>query len=90
MSLTLRDRRLVFHHATQTIAYGIDKQFCHRKGRNNSLTAKPGEPGSPWAIGSEEGGHKAVEMGKQVYERGREVVDEAREVVERGRRFVRG
>src|SRR4029453_17161170 len=23
----------------------------HRKGRNNSLTAQPGEPGSPWAIG---------------------------------------
>ncbi|MEW6581439.1 MAG: alpha-1,4-glucan--maltose-1-phosphate maltosyltransferase [Actinomycetota bacterium] len=32
----------------------------HRKGRNNSPTAKPGEPGSPWAIGSPEGGHTAV------------------------------
>jgi starch synthase (maltosyl-transferring) len=32
----------------------------HRKGRNNSLTAAPGEPGSPWAIGGEEGGHDAV------------------------------
>jgi starch synthase (maltosyl-transferring) len=32
----------------------------HRKGRNNSLTAKPGEPGSPWAIGGAEGGHDAV------------------------------
>jgi starch synthase (maltosyl-transferring) len=31
-----------------------------RKGRNNSLTAAPGDPGSPWAIGSEEGGHTAV------------------------------
>jgi starch synthase (maltosyl-transferring) len=31
-----------------------------RKGKNNSLTAKPGEPGSPYAIGSEEGGHTAV------------------------------
>jgi starch synthase (maltosyl-transferring) len=31
-----------------------------RKGRNNSPTAAPGEPGSPWAIGSEEGGHKSV------------------------------
>src|SRR5206468_5976316 len=31
----------------------------HRKGANNQ-PAKPGEPGSPWAIGSEEGGHKAV------------------------------
>lgn len=31
-----------------------------RKGRNNTLTAKPGEPGSPWAIGDSTGGHKAV------------------------------
>jgi starch synthase (maltosyl-transferring) len=35
----------------------------HRKGRNNSLTVKPGDPGSPWAIGSPEGGHTAVEPG---------------------------
>ena len=34
--------------------------LSHRKGKNNSPTAKPGEPGSPWAIGSETGGHKAV------------------------------
>jgi starch synthase (maltosyl-transferring) len=33
----------------------------HRKGRNNRLVAKPGDPGSPWAIGSEDGGHTAVE-----------------------------
>ena len=33
----------------------------NRKGRNNSVTAEPGEPGVPWAIGSEAGGHKAVE-----------------------------
>ncbi|MGE0588338.1 MAG: alpha-1,4-glucan--maltose-1-phosphate maltosyltransferase [Cyclobacteriaceae bacterium] len=32
----------------------------NRKGGNNSTTSKPGEPGSPWAIGSDEGGHKAV------------------------------
>ncbi len=31
-----------------------------RKGRNNNVTALPGEPGSPWAIGSKEGGHKAI------------------------------
>jgi starch synthase (maltosyl-transferring) len=34
-----------------------------RKGRNNSLTPEPGDPGSPWAIGSDEGGHTAVEPG---------------------------
>lgn len=31
-----------------------------RKGKNNSTTAQPGEPGSPWAIGSELGGHKDI------------------------------
>jgi starch synthase (maltosyl-transferring) len=31
-----------------------------RKGRNNSVTAEPGDVGSPWAIGSELGGHTAV------------------------------
>ena len=31
-----------------------------RKGRNNALVAAPGDPGSPWAIGSDEGGHTAV------------------------------
>lgn len=32
----------------------------HRKGRNNQTTAAKGDPGSPWAIGSKEGGHDAV------------------------------
>lgn len=32
----------------------------HRKGRNNALTAEPGDPGSPYAIGSAEGGHDAI------------------------------
>jgi starch synthase (maltosyl-transferring) len=32
----------------------------HRKGANNSTKAGPDEPGSPWAIGSEEGGHKSI------------------------------
>lgn len=31
-----------------------------RKGKNNRLHAEPGEPGSPWGIGSPEGGHTAV------------------------------
>ncbi len=33
----------------------------NRKGRNNSTTCEPGEPGVPYAIGSKHGGHKAVE-----------------------------
>jgi starch synthase (maltosyl-transferring) len=32
----------------------------YRKGRNNTLTAAPGDHGSPWAIGGVEGGHDAV------------------------------
>jgi len=32
----------------------------HRKGSNNRPTAAPDEPGSPWAIGAEDGGHKGV------------------------------
>ena len=31
-----------------------------RKGRNNAVTAKAGDVGSPWAIGGPEGGHKSI------------------------------
>ena len=31
-----------------------------RKGRNNTLTPAEGDPGSPWAIGSADGGHDAL------------------------------
>ncbi len=36
----------------------IGTQF--RKGKNNSVTAEDGDVGSPWAIGSAEGGHKSI------------------------------
>jgi starch synthase (maltosyl-transferring) len=32
----------------------------HRKGRNNTVVAGPNDTGSPWAIGSQEGGHKSI------------------------------
>lgn len=32
----------------------------HRKGVNNATTAEEGDPGSPWAIGAKEGGHKSI------------------------------
>jgi len=32
----------------------------NRKGKNNNVKAAAGEPGSPWAIGSDEGGHKSL------------------------------
>ena len=31
-----------------------------RKGRNNTLEARPSDPGSPWAIGGPEGGHDSI------------------------------
>jgi starch synthase (maltosyl-transferring) len=34
--------------------------YSHRKGKNNSLTAGPLDPGVPWAIGNESGGHDAI------------------------------
>ena len=39
----------------------------NRKGRNNNVTAGKGDPGSPWAIGSPDGGHTAIhpELGTQ-------------------------
>ena len=36
----------------------IGEQF--RKGRNNALEAAPDDVGSPWAIGSSDGGHKSL------------------------------
>jgi len=56
----------------------------NRKGRNNSIACEPGDPGVPWAIGSEAGGHKAVEpslgtladfdwLQKEVRKRGMEI-----------------
>jgi starch synthase (maltosyl-transferring) len=55
----------------------IGRQF--RKGKNNSLTAEPGEPGSPYAIGGEEGGHKAVHPELGTIEDFRRLVDAAAE-----------
>jgi starch synthase (maltosyl-transferring) len=34
--------------------------MAFRKGYNNAVTAEPGNPGSPWAIGGEAGGHKDI------------------------------
>jgi starch synthase (maltosyl-transferring) len=36
----------------------VGKSF--RKGKNNTVEAAPGDEGSPWAIGSAEGGHTAI------------------------------
>jgi starch synthase (maltosyl-transferring) len=34
--------------------------YTGRKGKKNTLQPFPGDPGSPWAIGSSEGGHKSI------------------------------
>jgi len=62
-----------FKHCEERLPYIADMGFdvlylppihpigtTHRKGKNNSAVGEPGDPGSPWAIGSQEGGHKAV------------------------------
>ncbi len=51
----------------------------HRKGKNNALTAAPGDVGSPWAIGSSEGGHKSVHLQLGSLEDFRSLVAKARE-----------
>lgn len=51
---------------------------AHRKGPNNSLKAGPDDPGSPYAIGSAEGGHDAVHPQLGSMEDFRELVDAAR------------
>jgi len=50
----------------------------HRKGRNNATTPEPGDPGSPWAIGAKEGGHKAIHPELGTLEDFRELVAEAK------------
>lgn len=49
-----------------------------RKGRNNSLNAQPGDPGSPWAIGAREGGHKSIHPELGTLDDFRTLVSEAR------------
>jgi starch synthase (maltosyl-transferring) len=51
----------------------------HRKGKNNSREAIAGEPGSPWAIGSKDGGHKAVHPELGTMEDFRQLVRAAKE-----------
>ncbi|AKV00723.1 Alpha-amylase [Labilithrix luteola] len=49
-----------------------------RKGPNNTLTAGPNDPGSPWAIGAAEGGHKSIHPELGTLEDFRRLVREAR------------
>lgn len=49
-----------------------------RKGKNNNPACSPREPGSPWAIGASEGGHKAVHPELGTLEDFRRLVGQAR------------
>jgi starch synthase (maltosyl-transferring) len=51
-----------------------------RKGRNNNPESQPGDCGSPWAIGSAEGGHKAIHPELGTLEDFRSFVAKAREL----------
>jgi len=53
--------------------------FTKRKGRNNSVTSEPGDPGVPYAIGSKFGGHKDVEPELGTMEDFEWLVDEIRQ-----------
>ena len=52
----------------------------NRKGRNNALKAEPGDPGSPYAIGAEEGGHDAIHPELGTFDDFRAFVDAAKVV----------
>ena len=51
-----------------------------RKGPNNTLDPGPDDPGSPWAIGSAEGGHTAIAPELGTLDDFRRFVSEARDV----------
>ncbi len=51
----------------------------NRKGRNNSLTAGPNDPGSPYGIGSQDGGHDAIHPELGTFEDFRRLVEAAKE-----------
>ncbi|GAB2727025.1 alpha-1,4-glucan--maltose-1-phosphate maltosyltransferase [Nocardioides pakistanensis] len=52
----------------------------NRKGPNNTLVTEEGDPGSPWAIGSDEGGHDAIHPDLGTFEDFDDFVARAREL----------
>jgi starch synthase (maltosyl-transferring) len=51
-----------------------------RKGKNNNPACQQGEPGSPWAIGAAEGGHKAIHPELGTLDDFKRLVSKAREM----------
>ena len=56
----------------------IGREF--RKGPNNAVTSSPGDLGSPWGIGAEEGGHTAIHPELGSFSDFAAFVDRAREL----------
>jgi starch synthase (maltosyl-transferring) len=52
----------------------------NRKGKNNNVRAAQGEPGSPWAIGSDEGGHKSIHPQLGTLDDYRDLIGKAKEL----------
>jgi starch synthase (maltosyl-transferring) len=78
----------VIRHLPRVQAMGFDVLYfppihpigrTNRKGRNNTLTPAPDDPGSPYAIGSEEGGHDALHPELGTLEDFRRLIEAARE-----------
>ena len=83
---TLRD---VIAHLPRVADMGFDVLYlppihpigrAFRKGKNNNPDCRPGEPGSPWAIGAAEGGHKAIHPELGTLEDFRQLVSQARKL----------
>ena len=51
-----------------------------RKGKNNTVQPSPDDPGSPWAIGADEGGHVAIHPRLGTLESFKELQTKAREL----------
>ncbi len=52
----------------------------NRKGKNNNVRSVAGEPGSPWAIGSDEGGHKSTHPALGTLDEYRQLIADARKL----------
>ncbi|MBN2507923.1 MAG: alpha-1,4-glucan--maltose-1-phosphate maltosyltransferase [Verrucomicrobia bacterium] len=74
-------------HLPRIAAMGFDVLYfppihpigrAFRKGKNNNPACLPGEPGSPWGIGSAEGGHKTIHPELGTLEDFRQLVRRAR------------
>lgn len=51
---------------------------AYRKGKNNNPAGESNDPGSPWAIGSQEGGHKAIHSDLGTLQDFRRLISQAR------------